>query len=85
MKKFLGYVVVNTKTENFVDYNGSECKNSFETWFEKDGAQEIIDEVKEYVETHNNKHSRKVKKELKNIKIGKLYVEAYERRKNENT
>lgn len=76
MKKFLGYCVVNSKTENFVDYDGSECPSSFESWETPDGAQEVLDEIDFYISNHNNKHSRKVAQMRSYMKIGKVFVEA---------
>ena len=75
MKKFLGYVVVNVKSKKFVDYDGTEG-DSFESWDNKTGPQEVLDEVDYYVARHNNKHSRKIAQARNHLKIGKLFVEA---------
>ena len=76
MKKFLGYTVINTKTERFVMCPYSEDEESFESWKEKDGAQETLDEIDWFIKNHNNKQSRHLKKQRKHIKIAKLFVEA---------
>jgi len=76
MKRTIGYVVVNVKTGNFVDHDGTECPDSFDSYPNPTDPLEIIEEVNHYITHHNNKLSRKLALNRKHYKIGKIVVES---------
>jgi hypothetical protein len=79
MKKFLGYTVVNTKSQKFIDVNGRkvcEYEESFDCWDDKTGPTETLGEIDWCLKHQNNKMVRRLRKERKHIKIAQLFVVA---------
>ncbi len=67
-----GYAVINTKTKNFVDYDGEESRYYSGVWDSYEGAKEVVDDIDFLIKNRNNVSSRKVKRNRKYLAICKV-------------
>ena len=73
--KFLkdqGYTVININNNNFVEFDGNESSDSYATYSEQSGAQEILEEIDWWLKNRNNKKTRQLAQNRKHFKVVKI-------------